>query len=222
MIFHSIYAIELEYSKEETFLRETDFLLSYLRMPSFFNIIEEFFEIDLEKSLGSFREALNNEKTIEFIDKFTLTNARTAKLVKLPQSLSHFTFSEADYTLQKAMKDDLAICLFCGKTCHIQKSVALHGYVQGECTNHSRNECEVLSTYGVFLLMRSNAVYLSYGQRGCFYPAPYLHKHGEPDEDFKFNNPVYLHAKRYNHLINDVILGNMIPHIVFRLSLIHI
>ncbi|CDF88349.1 BN860_08130g1_1 [Zygosaccharomyces bailii CLIB 213] len=218
MIFHSIYAIELEYSKEETFLRETDFLLSYLRMPSFFNIIEEFFEIDLEKSLGSFREALNNEKTIEFIDKFTLTNARTAKLVKLPQSLSHFTFSEADYTLQKAMKDDLAICLFCGKTCHIQKSVALHGYVQGECTNHSRNECEVLSTYGVFLLMRSNAVYLSYGQRGCFYPAPYLHKHGEPDEDFKFNNPVYLHAKRYNHLINDVILGNMIPHIVFRLT----
>lgn len=67
-------------------------------------------------------------------------------------------------------------------------------------------------------MIRSNAVYLSYGERGTFYSAPYLHKHGEPDEDFKYNTPVFLDKKRYEYLCNGIILDNMIPHLVLRLT----
>ncbi|GAV47449.1 hypothetical protein ZYGR_0H02910 [Zygosaccharomyces rouxii] len=218
MIFYSRYAVEMEYAREVDFSRELDFLLKYLQLPPLASIIQEFCEHDAEQCLESFKETLQGDITSNVIENFAFTSPRTAKLIELPISLSHFALAEGNQVTQRAERDDISICLFCGKACHIQRSVALHGYVQGECTNHVRNECKIVSTYGVFLMMKSNAIYLSYGHRGCFYPTPYLHKHGEPDADFKFNNPVFLHSKRYEHLMNGIILGNMIPHIVFRLT----
>lgn len=218
MLFYVHYAVEVEHIKEADFSREIDFLLEYLQLPSLADIIEEFCQLDAEQSLENFRKTLQKHFAPHLLENLGFTSPKTAKLVDLPISLSHFTLTEEDELKQMALRDDLSICLFCGKACHIQRSVALHGYVQGECTNHVRNECEIVSTYGVFLMMKSNAIYLSYGQRGCFYPAPYLHRHGEPDEDFKYNNPVFLNDKRYENLMNGIVLGNMIPHIVFRLT----
>ncbi|GAV52462.1 hypothetical protein ZYGR_0AG04530 [Zygosaccharomyces rouxii] len=218
MIFYSRYAIEVAYTREIDFSREIDFLLEYLHLPPLASIIQEFCANDVEQCLESFKETLQGDMTSNVIENFALTSPRAAKLVDLPISLSHFALAEGNQVTQRAVRDDISICLFCGKACRIQRSVALHGYVQGECTNHVRNECKIVSTYGVFLMVKSSSIYLSYGHRGCFYPAPYLHKHGEPDADFKFNNPVFLHSKRYEYLMNSIILGNMIPHIVFRLT----
>lgn len=88
----------------------------------------------------------------------------------------------------------------------------------GECTDHMRNGCEITSAYGVFLMTGTNAIYLSYGKRGTFYAAPYLSKYGETNEDYKFGTPVYLNRARYANLANEIVFGNMIPHIVFRLT----
>lgn len=218
MVFYSRYAVELVYSQETNFSREIDFLLEYLQLPPFVSIIQEFCEQDAEQCFKNLKETLEGNASSNIIENFAFTSPRTAKLVNLPISLSHFAFAEGNRLTQKAVRDEISICLFCGKACRIQRSVALHGYVQGECTNHVRNECKLVSAYGVFLMVKSNSIYLSYGNRGCFYPAPYLHKHGETDADFKFNNPVFLDYKRYENLMNGIILGNMIPHIVFRLT----
>ena len=61
-------------------------------------------------------------------------------------------------------------------------------------------------------------MYLSYGHRGTFYQAPYLNRHGETDEDYRNGSPVFFDQRRYVNLTQEVVLGNMIPHIVFRLT----
>lgn len=218
MIFYSRYAVEIAYTQEGDFSREIDFLLQYLHLPPFAGLIQEFCEHDAQQCLMKFKEKLQENTTSSIIEDFTLTSPRTAKLIELPISLSHFALIEGNQVTQKPSQDDISICLFCGKVCRVQRSVPLHGYAQGECTNHVRNECKIVSAYGVFLMVKSNSIYLSYGHRGCFYPTPYLNKHGESDADFKFNDPVFLNSKRYEYLMNGIILGNMIPHIVFRLT----
>ncbi|KAL3230488.1 E3 ubiquitin-protein ligase UBR2 [Nakaseomyces bracarensis] len=113
---------------------------------------------------------------------------------------------------------DIAVCLMCSKQLHMQRLVSHLGFEIGQCTHHARSECPMTNPYGLFLLVRSNAVYITYGQRGVFYPGPYLNQFGERDQEFRYGTPVYLDRTRYDYIKNDILLGNMIPHIVFRLT----
>lgn len=216
------YGVSPEISESSPILPETSKqLLSQFGMSNLESVLTEFQQNDFSMILDLTRMNFTcgeRDNILLKLEKLRFTNSQAFQLIELPDSLSEFFSSEDENLMHRALKDDTAICLFCGEHCHIQKSIALHNYAIGACTNHVRNECPVMSVFGVFLLIRSNAVYLSYSDRGTFYPAPYLHKHGEPDEDFKYNSPVYLDLKRYEHLKNAVILENMIPHIVFRLT----
>lgn len=221
IICYAQYAIEVDYDPPSKFKREIDFFCSYLRLPKLENTIKDFYKNDLSGVLELTKNNLKGPivySMAKSLETMAAVSAKPVQLIRLPHSLSYFFLCEDENIVHRALRDDLAICLFCGKKCHIQRSVSLHGYAQGVCTNHVRNECEVISSYGIFLMVRSNAIYLSYGQRGSFYPAPYLHKHGEPDEDFKYNTPVFLDEKRYEHLVNNIVLENMIPHMVLRLT----
>lgn len=221
IMLHVRFAPEWKYRPSSTSLRPLDGFLSHLNLSPMDVMLRGFSEEDLTTTLDSIRESLSNNqlRTVPEIPRVvSVTSIEPIHLTTLPKSLSDFFKSEDDNITHRALKHEVAICLFCGASCRIQKSMALHKYAIGVCTNHVQNECPVISTYGVFLLVRSNAIYLSYGQRGTFYPAPYLHKHGEPDEDLKYNSPVYLDEARYEHLKTGIILENMIPHIVYRLT----
>lgn len=221
IMFYAQYAVGTEL---EPFIKSPssiDILLLYLKLPRLSEILQEF---DVEQSLKAFEATMGfpavppMSRICPRLKAMKFSSPLPVQLVKLPHSLSHFFLSEKDNLMHKVLKDDIAFCLFCGKQCNLRKSVSLHGYALGVCTNHVRNECSISSTYGMFLMIRSNSIYLSYGERGTFYSAPYLDKHGEPDVDFKYNTPVFLDEKRYEHLCNGVMLDNMIPHIVLRLT----
>ena len=154
---------------------------------------------------------------VQNINSRSYPSPEKIQLIKLPVNLSKFSLDN-DEISNKCDKYETGVCLLCGQRCHIQKSIALQGYLQGECTDHMKNGCEITSSYGVFLMTRTNAIYLSYGKRGTFYAAPYLSKYGETNEDYKFSTPVYLNQARYEYLANEIVFGNMIPHIVFRLT----
>ncbi|EDO15773.1 hypothetical protein Kpol_478p9 [Vanderwaltozyma polyspora DSM 70294] len=208
--------------------RDLDHLLSSFHLPNFYDILKNYYERDLsmviELSQNEFspirygREEnepnmIKRLSNIQCLDSFL-----PPSLIKLPNCLSEFFVNDEEQLAHKALKEDVAYCIFCGTKVHVQKLSSLHRYLQGECTNHSRNQCKVISSFGAFILVKSNTIYLSYGNRGSFYPAPYLNRHGEPDEDLKYNAPVYLNTNRYRHLVNEIILGNSVPHIVFRLT----
>lgn len=196
-------------------------LLFALKLKNIQETFVDLIEKDFASTLDSITKAFGGQSFRQILgmsDCVFLVSAEPLQLATLPKSLSVFFQSEDANILHRALKQEDAVCLFCGEICRIQNSMALHKYAIGVCTNHVQNECPVISTYGVFLLTRSNVIYLSYGKRGTFYPAPFLHKHGEPDEGLKYSSPVYLDEERYEHLKKGIILENMIPHLVFRLT----
>lgn len=145
------------------------------------------------------------------------------QLYSIPRNLSNYEKdlrSSQHLMLGRSPTDttDLALCLMCGEHVRTQRLVSRLGYEIGECTNHCRNECSMATPFGTFLLVRSNAIYIAYGNRGVFYPGPYLNEFGERDVEFKYGTPVYLNQQRYEHFCDEILLGNMIPHVVFRLT----
>ena len=226
IISYSYYAVDIDTEIKTSKLREIDVLLHFFTLNKFSELLMGYYRNDLGRIIEITQSKLlsskieNSENTvIECLKRIKCFNSfNPPYLIELKNCLSSFFVKEETQLMHKVIGAEIAYCLFCGAEVHVQKLSALHRYLQGECTNHVRNECTVMSAYGVFLMIRSNTIYLSYGQRGSFYPAPYLNRHGESDEELKYNAPVYLNEKRYNHLINDVILGNLIPHIVFRLT----
>ena len=145
------------------------------------------------------------------------------QLYSIPRNLSNYEKdlrSSQHLMLGRSPTDttDLALCLMCGEHVRTQRLVSRLGYEIGECTNHCRNECSMATPFGMFLLVRSNAIYIAYGNRGVFYPGPYLNEFGERDVEFKYGTPVYLNQQRYEHFCDEILLGNMIPHVVFRLT----
>ncbi|EJS42767.1 ubr2p [Saccharomyces arboricola H-6] len=203
---------------------EIELIFQYFKLPSLTHFLKDFFYNELTQNIERYNDGNDNLRIQQVIyDMVQNINTRSypspeqIQLIKLPVNLSKFSLDN-DEISNKCDKYEIAVCLLCGQTCHIQKSIALQGYLQGECTDHMRNACEISSSYGVFLLTRTNAIYLSYGKRGTFYAAPYLSKYGETNEDYKFSTPVYLNQARYAYLANEIVFGNMIPHIVFRLT----
>ncbi|CAI4620404.1 BAQ_1a_G0035110.mRNA.1.CDS.1 [Saccharomyces cerevisiae] len=204
--------------------REIELIFRYFKLPNLTHFLKDFFYNELTQNIERYNDGNDNLRIQQVIyDMVQNINTRAypspehIQLIELPLNLSKFSLDN-DEISNKCDKYEIAVCLLCGQKCHIQKSIALQGYLQGECTDHMRNGCEIISAYGVFLMTGTNAIYLSYGKRGTFYAAPYLSKYGETNEDYKFGTPVYLNRARYANLANEIVFGNMIPHIVFRLT----
>lgn len=203
---------------------EIEQIFHYFKLPNLTHFLKDFFYNELTQNIERYNDGNDNLRIQKVIyDMVQNINTRSypspekIQLIKLPVNLSKFSLDN-DEISNKCDKYETGVCLLCGQRCHIQKSIALQGYLQGECTDHMKNGCEITSSYGVFLMTRTNAIYLSYGKRGTFYAAPYLSKYGETNEDYKFSTPVYLNQARYEYLANEIVFGNMIPHIVFRLT----
>lgn len=196
-------------------------LLKGFDLPDFSELLQNYIDRDLQQMLKHVELTLKEQGEEELIKNANALKIGCFKknfLINLPQSYSEFMSNEDDFLQMRAKKQEIAICLFCGSRVCVQNAVLLHNYSIGECTNHSLNVCRVNPIYGCFLLVRSNTVYLSYGHRGTFYQAPYLNSHGETDDDYRNGAPVFLDRNRYLHLSQDVILNNMVPHLVFRLT----
>lgn len=178
------------------------------------NFIDEFAQqSDIRGVLsGYFPESKISVK----LGQLTFASSRPFKLVKLPYNLSEICLQLEKIDLMKIIRGEPAMCLFCGKIVNLQHQSALHKFAIGECTNHTRNECSYTSTYGIFLLAKSNTLYLSYGNRGTFYETPYRNVFGETDKELKFGSPVFLDEKKYTKFVKDTLLGNSIPHIIYR------
>lgn len=146
-----------------------------------------------------------------------LSTMAPLSLLQLPKNLSDFQLNSLENN-NNEYTHDVAVCLMCSKQLHMQRLVSRLGYEIGQCTHHARSECPRANPYGLFLLVRSNAIYITYGQRGVFYPGPYMNQFGERDQEFKYGTPVYLNKHRYDYIKDEILLGNMIPHIVFRLT----
>ncbi|SCV03485.1 LAMI_0H08526g1_1 [Lachancea mirantina] len=218
-LVHADYALNFERSK--TADNELVSLLELFCQPSLDELLYEFSSCDLE-----IIKSLVCKQTSDGIESRFVKTAKSLQFrytgyggfARFPQQLSDLHSSEEDHINFRARKEELALCLFCGAEVIVQRGVPMQNFSLGECTDHLFNGCSVSSTYGCFLLVRSNTIYLSYGKRGTFYQAPYLNEHGETDEEYRNGTPVFLSKERYESLIRDVVLGNMVPHLVFRLT----
>ncbi|GMM55332.1 putative ubiquitin-protein ligase [Maudiozyma humilis] len=184
------------------------------------DLIESFVNEYLAKDIDELYTFDINRRDYLFnrLQNMHLISAAKPHLIRLPHSLSSF-YTTPKYEATKIynfLGGESAICLQCGQDMLIQNPVALRGYKIGECTNHVLNECPSDSRFGLFLMLRTNMIYMSYDNRGTFYHSPYVNKYGETDEDLKYGTPVFLDNKRYDQFLKDVVLGNMVPHIVFR------
>ncbi|SCU79419.1 LAFA_0B03004g1_1 [Lachancea sp. 'fantastica'] len=188
-----------------------DYLLEFCGMSSFSVLLKTLMESTLERTFS--RNEVDG-------DSFGLKLCCYDRnpMIELPDSYTQLMDTNCNGYLLKTKREETAICLLCGVHVRVQNPVALQSYSIGECTDHCLNDCPSVSGFGCFLLTLSNTVYLAYGHRGTFYQAPFLNQHGETDEDYRNGAPVFLSRERYLHLSQDVVLGNMIPHLVYRLT----
>ncbi|SCU82914.1 LAME_0C03334g1_1 [Lachancea meyersii CBS 8951] len=213
--------VKFEESEAEDYAN-LDSILRFCGMPSFVDMLKSL----VEKTSGVLGDMVGFEIAKYGKDgsdrasrRLTLCCYDKHSLINLPDTYSELlALTGDDHIETRTKKEELAICLFCGACVRIQNAVSLHMFSIGECTNHSLYECPSKAIYGCFLLVVSNSVYLAYGHRGTFYQAPFLNQHGETDEDYRNGAPVFLDEERYLHLSQDIVLGNMIPHLVYRLT----
>lgn len=200
---------------------ELEFYLQQFNLEEIqnFNALLQILRDDLEKR-NDIRSSLSRyypESTIStMLGNLKFSSSEPIYLIYLPYNLSELCLGLKNMDISKIIYGDPTMCLFCGKVVSLQHQSALHKFLIGECTNHTRNECSYTSTYGMFLLIRSNALYLSYGNRGTFYETPYRNAFGESDKELKYGSPVFLDKKRYIQLVKNVLLRNLIPHIIYR------
>lgn len=190
-------------------------LTHYLCLPEFKCIVDEFVQDEyfsnnvlLDKHI-----VMSQMKAIPFFG-----TSRPFQLIRLPRYFSEFQEVLRGIRLSAIKRDELAICLFCGELCHVQRVTPETGYLHGECTYHSRNKCPVTKVYGLFLLLRTNIVYISYDWRGTFYPSPYVNEFGEHDEELKYNSPMVLREQEYDDFCSNVVLGSLLPHVIYRMT----
>lgn len=194
--------------------------LTHAKINNYGQLLENYWKSYIPKVSLKYG-SISAEERISFflrLQKIQFPAVSSTHLITLPHKYSTF-YTNPDYDsnkIERVLGGEMALCLLCGSTMNIQKPVALHSYKIGECTNHLLNECESNSNYGLFLMLRTNVVYISYRDRGTFYHSPYVNKYGDVDEDLKYGTPVFLDNKKYEILNNEIFLGNMIPHVVFR------
>ncbi|CCK68941.1 putative ubiquitin-protein ligase UBR2 KNAG_0B05080 [Huiozyma naganishii CBS 8797] len=209
---------DFENSIDEPQIDETDYYVRGLKLPgvsSFSNFLK-IYMLDMN-------DILQNKPLVRTFNELKGVKSEIPSfpcperiyLLNLPHKLSDIVLELERADTGKYLRTEPAVCLFCGEVKNIQGHVVQTMYRMGECTDHVRNECAAMSTFGVFLIVKTNMLYISYGERGTFFPTPYMNKYGDSDVEFKFATPVYLDADRYDALSNDLILGNMVPHIVF-------
>lgn len=113
---------------------------------------------------------------------------------------------------------DPSICLFCGafvcsqsRCCTVLDPITRRQ--EGGCFQH-RKACG--GSIGMFLNIRRCAVLCLYEDRGSFFTAPYLDKHGEVDMGLRRKNQLFLNQRRYDRLFRDMWLNHQIPSAVAR------
>lgn len=227
IIFFSRYPEEMDNvvnteNKEFKSISEFEFYLQRFKLngiDKFSEIIKIFLNEVKHKDLNDFLERqYSRERVIASLTNLSFISPEPLTLVELPHNLSDICLQlERNHNIAM-LKSEPAICLFCGKVLNFQRQVAIHKFSLGECANHYRNQCPFVSTVGLFLIVKSNAIFLAYGDRGTFINTPYRNAYGEKDMEFKYDSPVYLDQQKYQALIDKVFLGNMIPHIVYRKS----
>lgn len=227
IIFLSRYPDEMEYvvlndCNDMEPINELEFYLQRFKLSHvgrFSHVMTLFLEKIKFKDLNDFLERqYSREAVIQNLTSLSFISPEQLSLISLPHNLSDISLQLERNHNMTMLKSELAICLFCGEFLNFQRQVALHKFSLGECANHCRNKCPYASTVGMFLVVKSNAIFLSYADRGTFINTPYRNVYGEKDLEFKYDTPVYLDEQKYETLINKVLLGNMIPHIVYRKS----
>ncbi|CCH62493.1 hypothetical protein TBLA_0H02070 [Henningerozyma blattae CBS 6284] len=220
------------YQLNELSLTELDDINFYLKFfhashpISLSQILDRFLKLELPiiestlKSLSSSsmltRNIIHYNLSHSYIETFQNFN-----LIHLPHNYSDLIL-QTNLNLQKfftnfnseILKFDIAICLFCNKILLFKNLLPWHDFKLGECTNHSRNNCKVINTFGMFILPFANVIYISYGTRGSFIESPYKNKFNTTDTNESL--PLILNEAAWNYLKNDILLNNMIPHLIFR------
>ncbi|SMN21897.1 similar to Saccharomyces cerevisiae YLR024C UBR2 Cytoplasmic ubiquitin-protein ligase (E3) [Maudiozyma saulgeensis] len=223
LLFHVHFSVDDEKIKIENKLGDFENAINYLtrdKIKNFGELLSNFLNNYLSSAIQNYDNTSEEERIKIFtkLEKKHFPAISCGHLISLPYNLSTF-YTNVEYEVNKIERilgGESVLCLLCGSTMYIQKPVPLHGYKIGECTNHLLNECESDSNYGLFLMMRTNMIYIAYGDRGTFYHSPYINKYGDAGEGLKYGTPVFLDNEKYEYLTNEIFLGNMIPHIVFR------
>ncbi|QEU62482.1 Ubr2 [Kluyveromyces lactis] len=188
---------------------ELETMIDFCNLPPFIELLQELFCKNSSDTEGSGKcNIVTRKPKIPVFSPFI-------DLPRVISCMSKQTDSEISLRFS-AFKEDIAICMFCGFSCILQKVSLLHFSRIGQCTNHYYNECKCKAPFGCFFILKSNIIYLSYGSRGSFYQTPYVNKHGETDEDYKLGTPVFFNKERYQHFIQDIILSGKIPHLINR------
>lgn len=189
---------------------ELETMLDHCNLPSFLNLLQEMFSI--------FSQSTSTSIKITNIMSFKPQLPISSPFINLPEVLSNLSkLTDSELHLRfRAFKEDISICMFCGTSCGLQRSSLLHFSRLGQCTNHYYNECKFKSPYACFFILKSNVIYLGYGNQGSFYQTPYVNKHGETDEDYKLGTPVFFNEARYKHFIQDIVIPGKIPHFINR------
>ncbi|KAK9479772.1 hypothetical protein V1514DRAFT_327359 [Lipomyces japonicus] len=130
-------------------------------------------------------------------------------LLRLPNSFHEFFQQVGSMKCQNCntSPEDPGICLFCGALVCCQNYCCGGGGEVGECNAHMKSCAGYI---GIFLLIKKCSVLFLRKGSGVFTLAPYLDVHGEVDPNLKRGRPLYLNQRRYDHLIRDQWLQNLI------------
>ncbi|KAF2487291.1 hypothetical protein BDY17DRAFT_243376 [Neohortaea acidophila] len=109
---------------------------------------------------------------------------------------------------------DAAICLLCGAIFCSQAVCCMRDKNKGGCYQHM-SKCG--GKTGLFINVRKCMVLLRHGAgNGSFVNAPFLDKHGEPDPTMRRHHQLFLNQRRYDKLIREVWLQQLIPTVISR------
>lgn len=109
---------------------------------------------------------------------------------------------------------DAAICLLCGAIFCSQAVCCMRDKNKGGCYQHM-SKCG--GKVGLFINVRKCMVLLRHGAgNGSFVNAPFLDKHGEPDPTMRRHHQLFLNQRRYDKLIREVWLQQLIPTVISR------
>lgn len=222
MLYSMYYIEEKDLSKMFSFSNneELSFLANYLHLPSLEIMLNKNKDLLEKDMLHIVEDLIKNPEESKQLDSFLSTidveSVKAFELTSLPYKYSQLFRDEEERLHDITDLNEIGICLFCNKRVKVHRLKVELEFKIGECYNHLINECPGNNVYGIFLLTRNNMIYLTYGSRGIFYDSPYRTIYGEVDEGIPTHSSLYLDKDEYNKLINEILLGNLIPHFVFR------
>ncbi|KAF2083417.1 hypothetical protein K490DRAFT_51742 [Saccharata proteae CBS 121410] len=144
----------------------------------------------------------------------TLSHPAIFELVGLPRNYDTLTDEAIKRKCPSSGKDltDPSVCLFCGEIFCSQAVCCLKDK-KGGCIQH---QAKCGAPIGLFINIRKCMLLLTHDDKGSWFPAPYLDKHGETDMSLRRHHQLYLHQKRYDKLVREVWLSHGVPSTIAR------